>query len=99
MEESYTGRLKLIRKERECGTADLSGVEGLDQRLLIHNSSSCGVDKDGAVFHRSKLLLVEESLCLCIQRHGKGDSIGLLEELVEISFVVDRSREGLLLFS
>ena len=94
MEDSYHNSQNSVGKKRR--DADLARLKRLYQSILICDSTSCSIDKDSAILHELKFVLVEEAFGLSVERHGKSDSVGFLEERFQIRLVVDWCAEGLL---
>lgn len=62
---------------------EVAGAESLGDVLLDDDGATGGVDEVGALLHLADELLVEEALCLLVQRAVDGDNVALGEHLLE----------------
>ena len=73
----------LGREDVESGSADLAGVDGVGQCLLVDQTTAGGVDDDDTLLGAGELLGADETEGLGRLGQVHGDEVGALEELVE----------------
>ena len=61
----------------------MPGLEGLDQRLLVHETASSDVDEDASARHERERTAVDDSLRLARQRETEHEEVAAAEQLLE----------------
>lgn len=81
--ERVVGGSRLGEPDIASVAGEVAGLEGGGDVLLDDNGAAGGVDQVGAGLHLGDELLVEEALCLLVQRAVDGDDVALGEHLLE----------------
>lgn len=74
--------LGLGRVDVETGTGEFAGVESVDESFLVDDTTTSGVDEDGAVLHLLELGLAERLFGLLVEGKVERDDVGLGEQLL-----------------
>lgn len=81
--ERVVGRGGLGEPDITTVAGEVAGAKSLGNVLLDDDGATGGVDEVGALLHLADELLVEEALCLLVQRAVDGDDVALGEHLLE----------------
>lgn len=81
LDDNLVARLKVrvnvrfVVEDIQTSACDLSGLEGVDQALLVDHWTASGVDEEHAVFHRGELGRTDEAGRGGVQWTADGDDI------------------------
>jgi hypothetical protein len=79
LEESWMNRRLLLKDIETCGK-HLSGFEGFDQSVFVHDSASSCVDYYDAFLHLCEFCCADDVVRVFVEREVQTEDIGLGKE-------------------
>ena len=87
---------RLVDEGIAGGGADDAVLEGVVERVFVHDAAAGGVDEDGALLHVGELFGADHVLGLGREGHGDVHHVGHLEHVLELVVLLDAPGLGLL---
>ena len=93
-ERDDTGRVEQLaaREVADIG-AELTGFQGLNHRLLVHDLVAREVQQHGALLHEVQARRIDDATGVIIQRHMERDHIRLGDQIVDADGALGHRRE------